>query len=132
MAQRVMLGCQSAGYAFFRVSKAGKSVWSSNLDDFLMHESLFNSIPVLNAIVTSVQIINNGTPLLPSYAAVNNIYHGLGFYPFIVVSGNTSDVSIVFDSSYIYVTYNLAFQGTSGWIGLPNAIQFYVYGMACQ
>ena len=103
MADRVLLGT-SGGAIVARVSKPAKSVYSTNLDDFLLHESFLTGIPLFSATVTSIPntAYYDSNPL--------TVAHGLGFVPFVVISGDSSQVGIWVDS----INFNLK---RAGWIG---------------
>jgi len=72
----------------FRISKPGKSITSSNLDDFLIHEGFVNAVPDTLLTVTTVAYVadddgvqrylfqyEHGYPFIPLVAYMANLFN---------------------------------------------------------
>jgi hypothetical protein len=109
MADRILFGPYAGAFAT-RVSKPGKSVLSTDLRDFLLHESFLIGIPVLMMTISNI-------PSVSGY--VGHIAHGLGYNPFIVASGDSSSLNIWVDSTYVYYS-----SSTVPWSGNVTLIAY--------
>lgn len=88
-----IIAANNAGSIQFRVSKPGADATSSNLDDFLIHESFGNAAPLAILNIASLPCVTAGSPS-NSYSFYRYAYaHGLPFTPIIAPLSSLADVS---------------------------------------
>ena len=100
----------------FRISKPGKDITSTNLDDYFFHENVDNSTLLLKGIIITLQYDHYDPVSFPNATTVyykSTIAHNLGYIPFLVcykfqddyITIDIDNTNIVFSiSSYMYLT----------------------------
>ena len=91
MPARLIVGQRGAGEYGFWVSKPGIDVWSASGNNLLFDAALFHARPIMTgSVATSV-----------------TVYHGLGYVPLTVFSGdflNNNGTAATVDATNLYVT----------------------------
>lgn len=92
-----------------RISKPGRSVESSDLDDFLLHESMRLEIVIGGARLISSLTFAEPDPANPGYyISVTRFAHDLGYAPQVELIGYLPGYDIVCDSTPSQVVVSLA------------------------
>lgn len=127
--QRVFLG-NSGGGTVFRVSKPGASITSSNLGDFLIHEDMYDTIPVATGTVSSLPYYGTIPPTAPYYETFYDyrltIGHDLGYVPLILATYNI-DVGVWADDTALY--FDLEYTSQESSFGLSPSISYAIFAI---
>lgn len=127
--QRVFLG-NSGGDTVFRVSKPGASITSSNLGDFLIHEDIYDAIPVATGTVASLPYYQNLGEQAPTYQTFYDyrvtVGHDLGYVPLILATYNV-DVAVWADDTAL--TFDLESTSQDSAYAVSPAISYAIFAI---
>jgi hypothetical protein len=134
MARRILLGNAGGGNVVFRVSKATADVLSTNLNDFLFNEQIYNSIPLATGTITALQNQGQVSSGSSNYYFGLSISFGVSYLPMLIVTNSQYDPNFsgklnltISYSGFSLLTYKAS---SASSIALSIPISYIIYQVA--
>jgi hypothetical protein len=134
MARRILLGNAGSGNVVFRVSKATADVLSTNLNDFLFNEQMYNSIPLATGTITALQNQGQVSSGSSNYYFGLSISFGVSYLPLLIVTNSQYDPNFsgklsltISYSGFSLLTYKAS---SASSIALSIPISYIIYRVA--